>query len=379
MKNESRIKITIGSIVHFIGVSYFDLLIFAYLYFAYLKKYSEYSTVDICDKYIYDIQNHTLLDVLKTHSICDYKYEYISLFDRNLKLIKSKYFSEFLYEINSLNSKEVIIYLIQLLELEANEINLSNNLLEFIRFLYKTNIDRKNIYFLNFLNQNNTIIDDLIISSSKHITNVVSNNQQKIVGKILIDAYDFTDFDSFVFDYNNNVRILKHEQYDFVFSVFPWFVKNFNSDIIDLSLNMKYSYFDYALIELISSKINTDGIGITLIPESLFINQKFIKDRTNLLKLDIIDSIICLPKGAVDNYSGVVYILILRKESVNINCYNFSEYYKKMSNKKVNIDLNKFIEKYQKLDSNIFSRIKITQLKEMDYTLNIREIIKSEG
>jgi len=107
--------------------------------------------------------------------------------------------------------------------------------------------------------------------------------------------------------------------------------------------------------------------------ENIINSKKFSEDRRRFIKTNAINSIIRLPKKSIDNFSGFVYLLILSKENMVLNLFDFSEFYE-IENNKVSILVDNFVESYSTRDDKYFRELSYKELDLMNFNINFKNI-----
>lgn len=367
---DNLFKIYLHDLYHFLHFKEIELFTLTYLFLKYLQKNkrNENSERD----FILFINNGNIIEILDKEEYAIVRMFYSSYIGYSDYKYNNERFRNYLRYLDGKNISETLIYISKYIK--SDELKIPHNFVDFIKWFIMNNTKSNNITVLEYMGSNydnmSILLNTLKIEEYDYVTHSYLDFYTR---EILSRVVNHQNVKNYKFDFSSNSDVLLHKEFDFIYSLFPWNL-TFDSNQLDRVL-ASYTYItnDYKFIYYLYSKLKSVSYGLVFVHENILNSKKFSEDRKRFIKTNAISSIIRLPKKSLDNFSGFVYLLILSKENINLNLFDFSEFYE-MKNNKVSILVDNFIDNYSTRDYKYFREISYKEIDLMNFNINFKSI-----
>lgn len=367
---DNLFKIYLHDLYHFLHFKEIELFTLTYLFLKYLQKNkrNENSERD----FILFINNGNIIEMLDKEEYAIARMFYSSYIGYSDYKYNNERFRNYLRYLDEKKISEALIYISKYIK--SDELKIPHNFVDFIKWFIMNNTKSNNITVLEYMGSNydnmSILLNTLKIEEYDYVTHSYLDFYTR---EILSRVVNHQNVKNYKFDFSSNSDVLLHKEFDFIYSLFPWNL-TFDSNQLDRVLaSDTYITNDYKFIYYLYSKLKSDSYGLVFVHENILNSKKFSEDRKKFIKINAINSIIRFPKKSLDNFSGFVYLLILSKENINLNLFDFSEFYE-IKNNKVSILVDNFIDNYSTRDYKYFREISYKELDLMNFNINFKSI-----
>lgn len=367
---DNLFKIYLHDLYHFLHFKEIELFTLTYLFLKYLQKNkrNENSERD----FILFINNGNNIEILDKEEYAIVGMFYSSYIGYSDYKYNNERFRNYLRYLDEKNISEALIYISKYIK--SDELKIPQNFVEFIKWFIMNNTNSNDLIVLEFMGSNFDNMNNLLNTSKIEEFNYMTYSFLDFyIREVLSRVCNHQHVKNYKFDYSCNSDVLLHKKFDFIYSLFPWNLTFDNNQLDKVFASYTYITNDYKFIYYLYSKLKSDSYGLVFVHENIINSIKFSEDRKRFIKTNAINSIIRLPKKSIDNFRGFVYLLILSKENIVLNLFDFSEFYE-IKNNKVSILVDNFVENYSTRDDKYFKELSYKELDLMNFNINFISI-----
>jgi len=367
---DNLFKIYLHDLYHFLHFKEIELFTLSFLFLKYLQKNkrNENSERD----FILFINNGNIIEILDKEEYAIVGMFYSSYIGYSDYKYNKERFRNYLRYLDDKNISEALIYISKYIK--SDELKIPHNFVEFIKWFIMNNTKSDDLTVLEYMGSDfddmSILLNTLKIEEYDYVTHSYLDFYTR---EILSRVVNHQHVKNYKFDFSCNSDVLLHKKFDFIYSLFPWNLTFDNNQLDKVLASDTYITNDYKSIYYLYSKLKSDSYGLVFVYENIINSKKFSEDRKRFIKTNAINSIIRLPKKSIDNFSGFVYLLILSKDNIVLNLFDFSEFYE-IRNNKVSILVDNFVESYSTRDDKYFRELSYKELDLMNFNINFKSI-----
>lgn len=367
---DNLLNLYLHDLFHYLDFKEIELFTLTFLFLKYLEKNKRNENSE--NEFIQIINSSNIFEILDKEEFEIFGMYYSSYIRYTYYKYNNETFRNYLRYLDDRNTSDVLIHISKYIK--TDELKMPHSFVDFIEWFIINNTKSNKLTVLEYMGSNFDNMNNLLNTSRIEEYNCMTYSYLDFyIREVLSRVVNHQNVKNYKFDLSRNSDVLLDKKFDFVYSLFPWYLAIDSNQLDKVLASDTYITNDYKFIYYLFSKLKTNSYGLVFVHESILNSKKFSEDRKKIIKIFAIKSIIKLPKKSIDNFNGFVYLLILSKENINLNLFDFSEFYE-IKNNKVSILVDSFVENYSTRDYRYFREISYKELELMNFYINFKSI-----